>query len=177
VDLRLGASGVPAERPLLAAIGTEPVGPAHIRVDEFGRTPSDGVFAGGDCAEWLSPLYGRHVRVEHFQTAWRHGAAVGRSMAGQLTAFAEAPWFWSDQYELNLQYAGAGLAWDEEVVRGVFGEPPFSVFQLSGGELLGVVGVSDRQTVSRTRRLLEARAPVRREQLEDPEFDLRRALP
>jgi 3-phenylpropionate/trans-cinnamate dioxygenase ferredoxin reductase subunit len=146
-------------------------------VDELGRTPAPGVFAAGDCARFWSPIYRRHVRVEHFQTAQRHGYAVGRAMAGAGEAFGEAPWFWSDQYELNLQYAGAGLAWDEEVVRGVFGEPPFSVFQLSGGELLGVVGVSDRQTVSRTRRLLEARAPVRREQLEDPEFDLRRALP
>jgi len=176
VDLRLGASELPAERPLLVAIGTEPRELGLFQVDELGRTSAEGVFAAGDCAEWFSPSYGRHVRVEHFQTAWRHGAAVGRAMAGAGEPFAEAPWFWSDQYDLNLQYAGAGVPWDEEVVRGSFGEPPFTVFQLDGGELVGALGVNDARTISRVRRVLEARARVSRSELEDPSFDLRTSL-
>ncbi|HEX6489557.1 MAG TPA: FAD-dependent oxidoreductase [Candidatus Dormibacteraeota bacterium] len=175
VDLRLGEAGVPAERPLLVAAGTEPRDELGLplTVDEFGRTEIEGVFAAGDCASYFSPIYGRHVRVEHFQTAGRHGTAVGKAMAGVLEPFAEAPWFWSDQYDLNLQYAGAGVEWDQEVVRGEFGEPPFSVFQLAGGELVGALGVNDARTISRTRRLLQARAPVTAAQLEDRAFDLR----
>jgi 3-phenylpropionate/trans-cinnamate dioxygenase ferredoxin reductase component len=176
VDLRLGVSDLPADGPLLAAVGTQPLGAEHVRVDELGRTEVEGVYAAGDCADWYSPLYGRHVRVEHFQTAWRHGAATGRAMAGAGEPFTEAPWFWSDQYDLNLQYAGVGVPWDDEVVRGTFGEPPFAVFQLSGGELVGALGVNDARTVSRVRRLLEARVSPARAELEDPAFDLRRPL-
>lgn len=173
VDLRLGVADLPAARPLLVAIGTEPR-------SELGPIPAgtDGVFTAGDCCSFFSPIYQREVQVEHFQTAWRHGAHVGRVMAGVTSEpFAEAPWFWSDQYDLNLQYAGAGVPWDEEVVRGAFGVAPFTVFQLSGGELVGALGVNDARTISRVRRLLEARVSPARAQLEDPGFDLRRALP
>lgn len=176
VDLQLGASELPVARPLLVAIGTEPRGERHLRVDELGRTEIEGVYAAGDCAEWFSPIYRRHVRVEHFQTAWRHGAAVGRAMAGAGEPFGEAPWFWSDQYDLNLQYAGAGVPWDEELVRGSFGAPPFTVFQLSGGEVVGALGVGDARTISRVRRLLEAQVSPARAELEDPAFDLRTPL-
>ena len=170
------------EASLLIAVGTRPrteLAEAAgidcddgILVDELGRTSAPGVLAAGDCASFLSPIYERHVRVEHFQTAWRMGEAVG---AGRR--FTEAPWFWSDQYDLNLQYAGAGVAWDQEVVRGAFGEPPFTVFQLAGGLLVGALGVNDARTISRARRLLEASAAVTPAQLEDPAFDLRKALP
>ncbi len=178
VELRLGAPEAPEARPLLVAAGTEPRDELGLplEVDEFGRTSVDGLFAAGDCASYFSPVYGRHVRVEHFQTAWRHGSAVGRAMAGTMEPFAEAPWFWSDQYDLNLQYAGAGVPWDEEVVRGEFGKPPFTVFQLAGGSLVGALGVNDARTISRARRLLEAGTSPARAQLEDPSFDLRASL-
>src|SRR5207245_5342360 len=118
VDLRTSVTEVPSAATLVA-VGTRPrtelaetAGIAcddGVLADELGRTSAPGVFAAGDCARYLSPIYGRHVRVEHFQTAWRMGEAVG---AGR--PFREAPWFWSDQYDLNLQYAGAGLPWDQE---------------------------------------------------------------
>jgi 3-phenylpropionate/trans-cinnamate dioxygenase ferredoxin reductase subunit len=85
------------------------------------------------------------------------------------------PWFWSDQYELNLQYAGAGLAWDEIVVRGAFGEPPFAVFYLQAGTPVAVAGVNDHHTVARARRMMQEGARVTLDQLADPRFDLRLA--
>ena len=114
--------------------------------------------------------------MEHYQTAIRHGTAVGRAMAGDEAPFAEAPWFWSDQYDLNLQYVGAGLPWDETVVRGAMGEPPFTVFYLESGRLVAAAGFNDHHTVARARRVMEARKPVSAQQLVDPNFDLRRAL-
>jgi 3-phenylpropionate/trans-cinnamate dioxygenase ferredoxin reductase subunit len=150
---------------------------AGIVVDELGRTSATGVFAAGDVTRFWSPLYEAPIRVEHFQTAQRQGFAVGRAMAGAVDAYSEVPWFWSDQYELNLQYAGAGLPWDEVVVRGAFGEPPFAVFYLQAGTLVAVAGVNDHHTVARARRVMQERARVTREQLADPRFDLRRALP
>jgi 3-phenylpropionate/trans-cinnamate dioxygenase ferredoxin reductase subunit len=188
VDLRLGAVPPPdLERPILVGVGSSPATElaaaagiavdGGIVVDEFGRTGIPDVYAAGDATRFWSPLFEERIRVEHFQTAQRQGFAVGRAMAGASEPYAEAPWFWSDQYDLNLQYAGAGLPWDETVTRGVFGQPPFSVFYLRQGSMIAVAGLNDHHTVARGRRVMEARAAVTREQLADPAFDLRRAIP
>jgi 3-phenylpropionate/trans-cinnamate dioxygenase ferredoxin reductase subunit len=97
-------------------------------------------------------------------------------MAGASEPYAEAPWFWSDQYDLNIQYAGAALPFDEQVTRGEIGQPPFTVFRRRGNRLVTVIGVNDHHTVARARRLMEIRADVTAGELADPAFDLRRAL-
>jgi NADPH-dependent 2,4-dienoyl-CoA reductase/sulfur reductase-like enzyme len=170
--------------PVLVAVGSEPrVELAQsaglevdrgVLVDEFGRTSAPGVYAAGDVTRFRSPVFGAHVRVEHFQTAWRQGAAVGRCMAGRMEPFAEAPWFWSDQYELNLQYVGAGLPWDRTVTRGTFGRPPFSVFYFDRGHLLAAAGINDHHTIARTKHLLESRIEITPEQAADTSLDLKR---
>jgi len=185
VDLRTGVRELPALRPgTLIGVGTEPVvelaTAAGIRcehgivVDELGRTDAPDVYAAGDCARFWSPLFEARVRVEHYQTAHRHGTATGRAMAGEGAPFAEAPWFWSDQYDLSLQYVGAGQAWDRSVTRGRLGRPPFTTFFLREDRLVGALGVDDGRTVSRVRRLLEERVEVTADQLADPAVDLRR---
>jgi 3-phenylpropionate/trans-cinnamate dioxygenase ferredoxin reductase subunit len=187
VDLRLGeAPSNELERPVVVGVGSSPrvelAVPAGIEVDggilvdELGRTSVPDVYAAGDATRFWSPLFDERIRVEHFQTAQRHGFAVGRAMAGMGAPFAEAPWFWSDQYDVNVQYAGAGLAWDETVTRGTFGKPPFSVFYLRRGSVIGVAGINDHHTVSRARHAMEAGATISPRQLADPAFDLRRAL-
>jgi 3-phenylpropionate/trans-cinnamate dioxygenase ferredoxin reductase component len=147
-----------------------------IVVDRFGRTSASDVFAAGDVTRFFHPLFETRIRVEHFQTAQRQGFGVGRTMAGAETPYLEVPWFWSDQYDLNLQYVGAGLPWDEIVIRGELGILPFTVFYLQGGSLVGAAGINDHHTVARARHLMEARRQVTRQQLADPTFDLRRAL-
>ena len=179
VDLRLNATSPTAD---LVAVGSVPrvvEGPdadGGILVDEFGRASIPDVFAAGDVTRFFHPLYGQRIRVEHFQTSQRQGFAVGRTMAGAPAAYTEVPWFWSDQYDLNIQYAGAGLPWDTTVMRGELGKPPFTVFYLWGGELIAAAGVNDHHTIARVRRLMEARKRVTTHQLEDPRFDLRSAL-
>jgi 3-phenylpropionate/trans-cinnamate dioxygenase ferredoxin reductase subunit len=149
---------------------------AGIVVDQFGRTNATAVFAAGDVTRFWSPLYETRIRVEHFQTAQRQGFAVGRAMGGIEEPYSEVPWFWSDQYDLNLQYAGAGLPWDEVVVRGTIGQLPFTVFYLDAGRLVAAAGVDDHHSVARARRVMQERARVTLDQLADPRFDLRRAL-
>lgn len=144
-----------------------------ILVDEFGRTSAPDVFAAGDCTRFLSPVYEAHVRVEHFQTSQRHGRAVGRVLAGDQQPFREVHWFWSDQYELNLQYLGGGLPWEEFAVRGQLEDPSFTAFLLSGGRVVGAVGWNDGRTVTALRRLLEREVEFTLDQLTDPEVDLR----
>jgi 3-phenylpropionate/trans-cinnamate dioxygenase ferredoxin reductase subunit len=188
VGVHLGVETLPElAAPVVVGIGSEPrtelaqVAGLHVEqgivIDEDGRTSVPGVFAAGDVTRFWSPLYETRIRVEHFQTAQRQGFAVGRAMAGTGDVYSEVPWFWSDQYDLNLQYAGAGLAWDETVVRGALGQPPFSVFYLAAGRLVAAAGINDHHAVARARRVMEARAAVTTDQLADPRFDLRRALP
>jgi 3-phenylpropionate/trans-cinnamate dioxygenase ferredoxin reductase subunit len=187
VDMHLGVTALPRLQSPVVGVGSTPrtelaerAGLAlagGIVVDELGRTSAPGVFAAGDVTRFWSPLYEAPIRVEHFQTAQRQGFAVGRAMAGAVDAYSEVPWFWSDQYELNLQYAGAGLPWDEVVVRGAFGEPPFAVFYLRAGTPVAVAGVNDHHTVARARRVIQEQARVTWDQMADPRFDLRRALP
>jgi len=187
VDLRTGVRQLPDLPPTaLVAVGTEPnvelAAAAGIRcdrgilVDELGRTDAPGVYAAGDCARFWSPLFETRLRVEHYQTAHRHGMAAGRALAGEERPFAEAPWFWSDQYELNLQYVGAGLAWDHTILRGRLGEPPFTAFFMDGDRLVGALGVDDGRTIGHVRRLIEARAQVTADQLGDRSVDLKRLL-
>ena len=188
VGVHLGVETLPElAEPVAVGIGSEPrtelaqAAGLHVEhgivVDEDGRTSEPDIFAAGDVTSFWSPLYETWLRVEHFQTAQRQGFAVGRAMAGTGDAYSEVPWFWSDQYELNLQYAGAGLAWDETVIRGTLGHPPFTVFYLGEGRLMAAAGINDHHTVARARRVMEARAAVTKDQLADPRFDLRRALP
>jgi 3-phenylpropionate/trans-cinnamate dioxygenase ferredoxin reductase subunit len=187
VDLRLGATPRPGLLPpVVVGVGSAPRTElalaaglsvdGGILVDEAGRTSAPGVYAAGDATRFWSPLYEERIRVEHFQTAQRQWFAVGRTMAGFEAPFVEVPWFWSDQYEINLQYAGAGLAWDETVTRGTFGQPPFSQFYLRRGSVIAVAGINDHHTVARARHAMEARATLTAAQLADPAFDLRSSI-
>ncbi len=183
VDLSLNVRSIPPlANKVLVAVGSVPrvqhglQQDGGIVVDELGRTSAADVFAAGDVTKFFSPLFDAHIRVEHFQTAQRQGFAVGRAMAGATGPYDEAPWFWSDQYDLNIQYVGAGLPSDQTVVRGEIGSPPFTLFRLSGGRLVTVIGFNDHHTVARARRLMEKRRVVSVQQLADPSFDLRRAL-
>jgi 3-phenylpropionate/trans-cinnamate dioxygenase ferredoxin reductase subunit len=186
VDLQLNVRMLPdLDGPVLVGVGSAPrldlaerAGleiDRGIVVDAYGMTSAPDVYAAGDVTHFTSLVFETQVRVEHFQTAQRQGFAVGRVMAGGIEPYDEVPWFWSEQYDLNLQYVGAGLPWTDIVVRGEMGRPPFTVFYLDSGRLVAAAGVNDHHTIARTRHAMERRATLTTAQLEDPSFDLRRA--
>jgi 3-phenylpropionate/trans-cinnamate dioxygenase ferredoxin reductase subunit len=144
-----------------------------ITVDERCRTSVPGVFAAGDVASHFHPLYGRHIRVEHWQNAIEQGAAAARSMLGEDAAYAELHWFWSDQYDTNVQYAGHHTAWESLVVRGSLEERRFVAFYLQQGVPLAAVSVNSGRDLRRAFELLKAGKPVDPASLADPEVDLR----
>lgn len=144
-----------------------------IVVDEFCRTSVDGVFAAGDVANHRHPVFGRHVRVEHFDNAIKQGAAAARNMMGQAEPYDDPHWFWSDQYDHNLQYAGHADSWDELVVRGSTEDRNFVAFYLEQGVVLAALGLNRGKDVRRAMKLIRTRArpdPVR---LRDEDADLR----
>jgi 3-phenylpropionate/trans-cinnamate dioxygenase ferredoxin reductase component len=88
-----------------------------ILVDERCRTNVEGIFAAGDVARFHHPTVGRRMRIEHWQNARRHGRAAARNMLGADRPYDEVPWFWSDQYDHELQFAGFHGTWDAAEVR------------------------------------------------------------
>jgi 3-phenylpropionate/trans-cinnamate dioxygenase ferredoxin reductase component len=144
-----------------------------IVVDELCRTTVDGVFAAGDVANHWHPIFERHVRVEHFDNAIKHGAAAARNMMGKPERYDDPHWFWSDQYDHNLQYAGDAARWDEIVVRGSTDERSFVAFYLDDGAVLAALGLNRGKDVRRAMKLIRNRTKPDPALLRDEDVDLR----
>ena len=110
-------------------------------VDEHCRASVDGVFAAGDVANHYHPIYGRRIRVEHWDNARRQGRAAALNMLGRDTPYDEIHWFWSDQYEHTIQYAGYHREWDDLVIRGSLESRSFAGFYMLDGRVQAVVSV------------------------------------
>jgi NADPH-dependent 2,4-dienoyl-CoA reductase/sulfur reductase-like enzyme len=116
-------------------------------VDEYGRTTDPRIFAAGDVTSHFNPLLGRRVRLESWQNAQNQAIAVARNILGAAKPYAEVPWFWSDQFDWNLQIAGLPQAGDEVVQRGALGRGPVVFFHLRGGKLAAAIGINSARDV------------------------------
>jgi 3-phenylpropionate/trans-cinnamate dioxygenase ferredoxin reductase subunit len=148
-----------------------------IVVDEYCRSNVEGIYAAGDVANHYHPVFGRHIRVEHWDNATKQGAAAARSMLGKQSPYDEIPWFWSDQYEYNLQYAGFATEWDQLAVRGSLEQRDFVAFYLQSGRILASVGIDRGRDVIRSTALIKAKASVATAELVDDTVDLRKLAP
>jgi 3-phenylpropionate/trans-cinnamate dioxygenase ferredoxin reductase component len=144
-----------------------------ILVDEHCRTNVEGVFAAGDVTNHYHPIFKQRMRVEHWHNALNHGAAAARNMMGTASAYDEIHWFWSDQYDYNLQYAGFHRDWDDLIVRGSLEERDFIAFYVKGGLVTAAVGMNRGRDVRRAMQPIKARAAVDLKQLRDDDLDLR----
>jgi 3-phenylpropionate/trans-cinnamate dioxygenase ferredoxin reductase component len=143
-----------------------------ILVDELCRTNVDGVFAAGDVANHFHPVFGRRIRTEHWQNALRQGRAAALNMLDRAQPYDAVHWFWSDQYDHNLQYAGFHTDWDEIVVRGSLGDRRFSAFYLKDGRVQAVVALDRGDDVTSATSLIRSGAPVEPARLRDEDVDL-----
>jgi 3-phenylpropionate/trans-cinnamate dioxygenase ferredoxin reductase subunit len=163
--------GVEPVTELLAGTGAEIDN--GIVVDEYCRTGVEGIYAAGDAANHYHPVFERRIRVEHWQNALNQGAAAARNMLCKDESYDEVPWFWSDQYDFNLQYAGFHTEWDELVVRGSMEERNFVAFYRKDGRVLAAVAANRGRDLRRSMRLIKAQRPVDAIKLQDPDVDLR----
>lgn len=122
--------------------------------NEFCQTSIGDIFAAGDVARSWRPRLGRHLRLEHFDNAQLQGAAAGRSMCGKMSAYDPIPFFWSEQYEFDLQYYGSSHEWDEVVLRGDPSQGSFLAFYLKDGRIDAACAVNRSRETSRIKRLL-----------------------
>jgi len=142
-------------------------------VDAYCRTSVDGIYAAGDVANHYHPVFERQVRVEHWQNALKQGAAAARSMLGKGEPYAEVHWFWSDQYDANLQYAGFHTEWDELILRGSLEGRRFVAFYLKEGRVLAAAAMNQGRDLRRTLPVIASRAQVDAGRLRDENVDLR----
>lgn len=127
-----------------------------IVTDEFLRTSAPAVFAAGDVAAVWHPHYGRHVRVEHWASAGEQGAAAARSMLGAGAAYTARPYFFSDQYEMGLEYVGLHGPDDRLVVRGSLDDSSWQAFWVSpAGYVRAGMHVDDWDSIGGIRELVE----------------------
>lgn len=147
-----------------------------VRTDEFGRTSDPSIFAAGDVTSHFNPLLGRHLRLETWQNAQNQAIAVARVMAGGTQPHAEVPWFWTDQFNMNFQSAGAPLGWDEVLWRGSPGTGSSTVFYRRDGVVVGGATINQGRQMRHIRQLIATRARVSGELLEDPDLALDKIL-
>ena len=131
----------------VAGVGIQPEVPGvpvdqdnGILADECCRASAPDVYAAGDMANHLHPLFGR-IRVEHYNNAEKQGAAAARSMLGSTAPYDYVHTFWSDQYEHKIEYVGHADSWDEFVVRGSVDEGKLIGFYLVDGVVRAAVGL------------------------------------
>jgi 3-phenylpropionate/trans-cinnamate dioxygenase ferredoxin reductase subunit len=165
-----GVGAVP--RVELAADAGLPLAAGGVRVDATLRSADPRIWAIGDIAASWHPRLRRRLRVEHWENAIEQGRAVAANLVGERTAYERIPYFYSDQFDLGMEYRGAPGRWDRVVLRGDLASREFLAFWLrrrqvvaamnaniwDAGELLADL-VSRRATVD-PHRLADARQPL-----------------
>ncbi|MGH2789056.1 MAG: NAD(P)/FAD-dependent oxidoreductase [Actinomycetota bacterium] len=144
-----------------------------IVVDEYCRTNVDGAFAAGDVTNHYHPVFRQRMRVEHWHNAMNQGAAAARNMMGRTSVYNEIHWFWSDQYDYNLQYTGFHREWDELVVRGSLEDRDFIAFYVKDGIVAAAAGMNRGRDIRRAMPLIRQRAAADASDLADDDLDLR----
>jgi 3-phenylpropionate/trans-cinnamate dioxygenase ferredoxin reductase subunit len=147
-----------------------------IRVTELLQTTRNpDIYAAGDCMNADHPFYGRPIRVEHWANALNAGPAAARSMLGQGEPYDRVPYFFSDQYDVGLEFSGwfdpADVA--EVVYRGDRGKREFISFWLDGdGRVLAGMNVNVWDVTGPIQQLVRSRKPVDRARLADTDVPL-----
>ena len=162
--------GVAPRTALAEAAGLE-VGDG-IHVDERLKTSADNVFAAGDVAGAWHPFFERRLRVEHWHNALEQGPAAARGMLGTGEPYDKIPYFFSDQYDVGMEYAGHATDWDEVVFRGDVDAREFIAFWLEGGRVLAGMNVNVWDVTDHIQALIRSRTPVDPARLADPETPL-----
>ncbi|HEV2217735.1 MAG TPA: FAD-dependent oxidoreductase [Candidatus Dormibacteraeota bacterium] len=176
VDMVLLAVGIDPNLDLPRALDLPIEGPG-VRADEALKA-AEGVYVAGDIALHHHPLLGRAIRVEHWEVAKGQGRGIANSIAaGSDIPYAKVPYFWSDQYDVSLEYRGNASGEDQAVWRGDRDGLRFSVFYLRDGVVCAVLSMNDKEGGEAGSRLIESRQKVDQKALGDSKVDLAELVP
>jgi 3-phenylpropionate/trans-cinnamate dioxygenase ferredoxin reductase subunit len=174
VDLVLVAIGIEPNVQLPHALGL-PIEGGGVRADQSLSAAPD-VYVGGDIALHDHPVLGRSIRVEHWEVAKGQGRGIAASIGGGATPYTKLPYFWSDQYDVTLEYRGHASGEDTAVWRGDRDALKFSVFYLRDGVVEGVLSMNDGKTNELGGKLIESRRRVDVALLADAAVDIAELL-
>ncbi|MBV9000436.1 MAG: FAD-dependent oxidoreductase [Solirubrobacterales bacterium] len=146
-------------------------------VDERLGTSVPNIFAAGDVANAWHPFYGRRIRIEHWANALNQGPAAARSMLGKDVSYERIPYFYSDQYDVGMEYSGYAERWDEIVFRG---DPDdgagFVAFWVRDGRVIAGMNVNIWDVNEHVQELIRTRRSVEPRALSDPATPLESLL-
>jgi 3-phenylpropionate/trans-cinnamate dioxygenase ferredoxin reductase component len=149
-----------------------------IRVDAQLRSSDPDIYAAGDVANAFHPLRGRHIRVEHWANALHQPQTAAKAMLGQDVAYDRVPYFYTDQYDLGVEYSGyvEPDRYDQVVFRGSVDERKFIAFWLAGGRVLAGMNVNIWDVTEVIQALIRSGKPVEASRLADPQVPLETLL-
>jgi len=178
----LAAVGAAPRVALAEAAGLELADRAHgggVAVDEQLRTSDPDIYAAGDVASFHHALFGNRLRVEHWANALNGGPAAARAMLGRQVTYDRVPYFFSDQYDLGMEYSGWAPpgSYDEVVIRGDAGKREFIAFWLKQGRVLAGMNVNVWDVTEPIQGLIRSGAQVDTEALADPHVPLVSLVP
>jgi 3-phenylpropionate/trans-cinnamate dioxygenase ferredoxin reductase subunit len=139
-----------------------------IEVSATLETSIPGIFAAGDVASAWHPFYERRLRSEHWANAKFQGSAAARSMLGATDPFDRIPYFYSDQYDVGMEYTGHASASAQLVVRGSLTDRQFVAFWLADGRVVAGMNANVWDVAKPLERLIRSRAVVDPSALTDP---------
>jgi 3-phenylpropionate/trans-cinnamate dioxygenase ferredoxin reductase subunit len=171
-DAVLAGVGAAPNTELASAAGLEV--DDGILVDAGLRTSDPDIFAAGDVANAVHPLLGKRIRVEHWANALKQPKTAATSMLGGEASYVDLPYFYTDQYDLGMEYVGfvEPGGYDEVVFRGDVAEREFIAFWLSGGRVLAGMNVNVWDVTDPIKALISSRAVIDRQRLADPAVPL-----
>jgi 3-phenylpropionate/trans-cinnamate dioxygenase ferredoxin reductase component len=175
IDLVLLAVGIDPNLEIPKALGL-PMEGGGVSVDE-GLRAVDGVYCGGDIAFHPHPVLGRGIRVEHWEVAKNQGRAIGAAIVSGDAPYTKLPYFWSDQYDVSLEYRGQASGDSHAVWRGDREGLAFSVFYFNAGLVDAVLSMNDKKTNELGGKLIESRKAVDQAALADIGVDLADLIP
>lgn len=166
--------GVVANTELAQAAGLEVEN--GIKVNAFCQTSDPDIYAAGDCTQFWSSFYQRHLRLESVQNALGQARVVAAQLCEQYARYDELPWFWSDQYGVKLQIAGLADDYDTVIQRGQSETKSFTVFYLKQDRLVAVYAINSPQEFVFSKTAISKKSPLNTQILADITIPIKQAL-
>jgi 3-phenylpropionate/trans-cinnamate dioxygenase ferredoxin reductase subunit len=156
-----------APRLELALRGRLEIVDGGIAVDEYLRSSVPSIYAAGDVAAAWHPRFGRHLRIEHWDNAIHQGRTAAANILGDAEPYARTPYFYSDQFDLGMEYRGYAPEWGKVVVRGNLSKREFLAFWLADGRVIAAMNANVWDAGDELQQLVESEQRVDLSRLAD----------